>query len=579
MTTANQTTDFAAKRAALYVRVSSEEQVEGYSLDAQDRAGRLYCEVHGWTIERVYRDEGKSARTEDITKRPAFAQMIADAEAGFFDVVIVHKLDRFARNLLVALETLQRLKGSEVDFVSIMEQMDFTSPIGKVVLANLLAFAQYYSDNLSFETRKGKTERKRQGLYNGLLPFGTTKGLGDIPVLDMQPKYCIVATRQEIVPAEGLKFAFALAAAGRTDREIAQTLSKTGYLTSGNRGQNAFTKDTVRAMLQNRFYLGELPDSTGNWLPGKHGTLIDPALFEAAQKARIRNTRKPVRQGRAYRPWGLSGLATCAECGNSIIVHGRPDGRKRVRCAGRAQGKGCTQPTFFAEVAEEQMTDYLANFALPAAKLDRLVSAWRRHRQRDVSAVAERARLEAKVRRLREVYLDGDLDSAEYQTRKGEIERHLAALPEETTDDEEASRRLAARLAELSRTWGVATPEERNRIARSLFAEVVIENKTAVAVVPRPEMRPFFAASAVNGVSAEATGIGLAAAFFCPVHSLSRRRHRAGERALQGETPTICLVRANLVPTNDMRSFRRPPIARCGSWPPSSASAMRLFAE
>ena len=84
--------------------------MEGYSLDAQDRAGRLYCQIHGWEIVQAYRDEGRSARTDDLSKRPAFLQMLADAEAGLIDVVVVHKLDRFARNLRVILETLDRLE-------------------------------------------------------------------------------------------------------------------------------------------------------------------------------------------------------------------------------------------------------------------------------------------------------------------------------------------------------------------------------------------------------------------------------------------------------------------------------------
>ncbi len=98
----------ATVRAAVYHRVSSEEQVEGYSLDAQQRATSAYCLAHGWEVVREYRDEGKSAWTDDLAKRPAFARMVADAEAGVVDVVVVHKLDRFSRNLLTTLETLQR---------------------------------------------------------------------------------------------------------------------------------------------------------------------------------------------------------------------------------------------------------------------------------------------------------------------------------------------------------------------------------------------------------------------------------------------------------------------------------------
>src|SRR5689334_5646587 len=69
-------------RAAIYLRVSSEEQVAGYSLDAQERAARAYCAELGWPIVGEYRDEGKSARTDDLSKRPEFARMLADVEAG-----------------------------------------------------------------------------------------------------------------------------------------------------------------------------------------------------------------------------------------------------------------------------------------------------------------------------------------------------------------------------------------------------------------------------------------------------------------------------------------------------------------
>src|SRR5215208_2686925 len=115
------TTTTRTIRAALYERVSSEEQVEGYSLDAQDRAGRHYCDAHAWEIVQVYRDEGRSARTDDLAKRPAFQQMLGDAEAGLLDVVVVHKLDRFARNLRVAFDAFERLAKARVGFVSLGE--------------------------------------------------------------------------------------------------------------------------------------------------------------------------------------------------------------------------------------------------------------------------------------------------------------------------------------------------------------------------------------------------------------------------------------------------------------------------
>src|SRR5437016_14243076 len=79
------------KRTVGYFRVSSEEQVEGYSIAAQERAYRQYVEAHGYTSIGEYRDEGKSARTDHIKRRPAFAQMLQDAQMGLFDIIVVHR--------------------------------------------------------------------------------------------------------------------------------------------------------------------------------------------------------------------------------------------------------------------------------------------------------------------------------------------------------------------------------------------------------------------------------------------------------------------------------------------------------
>src|SRR5215211_413982 len=171
--------------AAIYVRVSSKEQVEGYSLDAQRRACRDFCEARGYTIVADYADEGVSAHTDNLAKRPAFSRMLADAEAGRFGVIVVHKMDRFARKLRVALECLERLGKAHVGVVSVSEpDLDYSTPQGFLFLSMLGALAEWYSRNLSTETRKGWAERKRRGLYAGRLPFGTVKGDDGIPAPD-----------------------------------------------------------------------------------------------------------------------------------------------------------------------------------------------------------------------------------------------------------------------------------------------------------------------------------------------------------------------------------------------------------
>ena len=295
------------------------------------------------------------------------------------------------------------------------------------------------------------------------------------------------------MPEAGLVLAFALAAEGNTDREMARALNAAGNRTSGNRGLNPFTKDTVRPMPQHRFCLGELPDGEGGWVAGRHEPLIDTDLFTAADAARARTTRRPIRAGNAGRPWALSGVAVCA-CGASVVANGRPGGRRSLRCYGRAQGTGCDQPSFYEDVLDEQLAGIVGRFALPASRRSRLVAAWVREQGRRAAPAAERDGVRRKLERLRDAYLDGDLEKGEYQQRKAVLAAQLAALPSGAEPIRAVADRLAAYLADIAAAWGDATPEERNRLARQLFAEAVVDNRTVVAVRPRPDLLPFFRA-------------------------------------------------------------------------------------
>ena len=317
---------------------------------------------------------------------PPSSRLLEDADAGRFDVVVVHKNDRFARNRRVAFDAFHRLGSAGVGFVSIVENMDYSTPAGQLMLTMLVGLSQFYSDNLSAETKKGKGERKRQGLCNGLLPFGVTTDSRGVPVLDRSVRYCDVATRREIVPADGLApglRAGCRRAIGSRDRPRPQ---RRRLPHERQPGQNPLTKDTVRPMLHNRFYVGELPDADGGWVPGKHGALIDPALFERAQAARAANTSRPRWVESKRQPWALSGVAVCGGCGANVNALSHSTGRRRIRCAGRTQGNGCDEPSCYADMIEDQIGDVLAGFAVPEEERGRLLAAWRYYQSRDTNA-------------------------------------------------------------------------------------------------------------------------------------------------------------------------------------------------
>ena len=162
-------------RAVGYRRVSMREQVDGFSLDAQENSITKYAREQGWKLITIYQDAGISAKKG--SHRPAFENLLADAKLKKFDVVVVDKVDRFYRHLGGLLTTLDQLNGCGVSFVSVQERIDFTSPWGKLMLSVLGTLAEIYLDNLRQEVRKGKKQRARQGLWLGGTPFGYCNGL------------------------------------------------------------------------------------------------------------------------------------------------------------------------------------------------------------------------------------------------------------------------------------------------------------------------------------------------------------------------------------------------------------------
>jgi site-specific DNA recombinase len=466
-------------RAALYGRVSDEEQVEGYSLDAQRRAFQALVQGRGWTAYREYMEEGKSAYTDDIRKRPRFKEAIDDGLAGKYDILVVHKIDRFSRKLRITLEYFEKLGKAGIGFVSIQNEIDYSTPTGKFMLVMQGGLAELYSDNLSEETKKGMAERKAQGLYCGSLPFGVMKGDHGVPV-----------PSPDTYP--GLIMAFELVAEGNPDREVALALNTKGYRTAGSRGNRPFSTSSVRWILRNRFYLGYLPDGKGGWVKGKHEPFIDPVLWEQAQVVRKRNrTCTHTSCTRSGRLWSLTGLTYCWYCQGWVHTQYVYQGQPRLGCYNRQKGWGCQQKSASLSVYESQILAYLSTFLLPEDHQDKIMEAHRKLEAAYSDNEWERAKLESQLKRVKELYERGDYTKADYQARRDNILKQLAALTPSTKGTEHLER-LAKFLADVPAAWEAATPEQRNKLARCLFDQVWVQDKRVVAVKPRAELEPFF---------------------------------------------------------------------------------------
>lgn len=154
------------KRCLLYSRVSTEIQVDGYSLDAQKNGLKRFAEREEMTVVDIYEDAGKSGKS--IEGRPAFKKLLSDVENGLdVDYVLVYKLSRFGRNAADILNSLALLQTYDVNLICIEEGIDSSQTSGKLLISVLSAVAEIERENILEQTMNGRREKARQGKWNG----------------------------------------------------------------------------------------------------------------------------------------------------------------------------------------------------------------------------------------------------------------------------------------------------------------------------------------------------------------------------------------------------------------------------
>jgi DNA invertase Pin-like site-specific DNA recombinase len=508
-------------KVAIYTRVSSEEQLDGHSLSAQQDIARQFAETRGWQVVKVYEERGRSGKT---VFRPEFQQMLADVEAGLFNVLVVHKLDRFSRSLVDVMVYLKRLSEKGISFVSCTEQFDMTTPMGKMMLAFLAAMAEWYLDNLRAEIMKGKKERARKGFWNGQLSYGytTPKKLegqlleigrrykaGELPEAEYVQQANLIETVLEeyrdkpetaAIPcpfaADAVRYAFQQYATGQySDRDIATLLNHRGYRISARRGSNLFGKHTIKAILLNRFYLGEtsygkrVPGESRKWMPGNHAPLISNELFEICTEVRRRRAELFDRgwDKRSIHVYPLSGLLFCLECGTRW---------KGWNCQGRryrdpAQDKDipCSQSprSRLAEHLEAEAFSMIAELQVPESWQQRVrdIIARDPSNQPDVHR-EHRENLQMRLARLKKLYVAGDLSDEDYQSEAKKLNQQLDALPAEVQRKPLDLERAAKLLQDFPALYAAATPAERKALYQALFRKIYVSHGKIKAAEPMP---------------------------------------------------------------------------------------------
>ncbi len=262
--------DEGGDRAALYCRVSTEDQAkEGFSLTAQKERLEAYCMAKGWTVSKVYIDDGYSGRKDD---RPAYIQMMVEKEK--WDILVVLKMDRIHRNSKNFTLMMEQLHDWDKEFTSMQESFDTTTAMGRFVMDIIQRIAQLESEQIGERVYIGMMQKAKEG--KGILGFNTPYGFefreGDL-VLNEDESGVVITM-------------FNMYYNGETLRGICRELKELGIQTK--RGMKEWDPKTVQRILSNPLYCGYL-----KWediiYSSDIGGIIDDKLFNLVQERLHRN--------------------------------------------------------------------------------------------------------------------------------------------------------------------------------------------------------------------------------------------------------------------------------------------------
>ena len=468
------------QRAALYIRVSTDDQIE-YSPAAQRKALLDYAAKNDMAVdpEHIYVDEGYSGRT--ASKRPSFMRMIGAAKGKPkpFDAILVHKLDRFSRSRedSVVYKSLLRSECG-IRVISITEQLEDDK--FSIILESMLeAMAEYYSINLSEEVKKGMIEKALRGELQARPGYGYDVVDHTLVVNEKEATYYKLTTSKFL---EGEHSTF----------KLAKWLNNLGARTKSG---NKFDTRAVEYILRNPMPAGYIC-----WTPDQHkGTdfglpstikvkSTHPTLITEDEFTRIQDILDDDKIKRGYksrppsefRHW-LSGIMRCSTCGASMVYNGNrkhPGYQCRGYSGGKCEVSHSITLTKIEPAVISGIRDTLNASTLPYHIIQRpSKNTSERHTlERQLAAIPN------KLQRAKDAYLDGIDTAEEYKQNKAAIQREEEEISKKLNAmkvvkiDEAAFKRRLEGLYEIL-TSETATVEKKSSAMRESIAKIIYDKE------------------------------------------------------------------------------------------------------
>ena len=384
-------------------------------------------------------------------------------------------------------------------FVSITENIDYSSPEGRLFIAMLGAFAQYFSDSLAKHTSKGMKERAMSGFHNGDVPFGYERCSGKCGT---RHKGGIHVVSGE---AEAVRELFqSYACGGSSLSMLAGRMNERGFRTRNKHvlsdgdgapvsGPRAFTLFSVRGILHNPFYTGRVK-YRGELYEGAHEAVVDGGVFEAVQKRLKEAKNRSSTVSRSSRLYLLKGIARCVFCGyplwSETSVPGytyyreQKNSRTGVNCLGNGKAIRC-------DVIDSQMEEVIKSLALESSWRERIMAKMEAFSDHE-RVLRQRKAVSEKLRRLGKAYVDGVVSEGEYGVQRTLLNDCLNSL---VIPENDATITAGEMLENLGFVWSKATLEEKHRLLRTMLEAVYVDlaaSRSIVGIQPKPPFYPLF---------------------------------------------------------------------------------------
>ncbi|HAR6185196.1 TPA: recombinase family protein [Staphylococcus pseudintermedius] len=455
-----------------YIRVSTERQVEGYSIEGQITQIEQYCQFNSYELVDIYADRGISGKSMN---RPELQRMLNDAKNGKLDCVMVYKTNRLARNTSDLLTIVEELHRQNVEFFSLSERMEVKNSTGKLMLQILASFSEFERNTILENIYNMQHQRALEGYYQGNLPLG----YNNIP--DNKKELMINQHEANIV-----KYIFESYAKGHGYRKIANALNHKGYVTKKG---NPFSISAITYILSNPFYIGKIQFAKyKDWnekrrkglndnpviAEGKHAPIISQELWDKVQSRKKQVSQKPQVHGKGTNL--LTSLIFCEKCGAtyaaSTTTNTLKDGtKKRIRyysCSNfrNKESKVCSANSVRADVIEKYVMDQILEIVKSDKVLKQVVERVNQENQVDVAALnhdiaykqQQFDEINTKLKNLIQTIEDNpDLTSAlkptihQYETQLNNITNQMNQLKQQQNQEKPSydTKQIAALLQQI----------------------------------------------------------------------------------------------------------------------------------